>query len=162
MSKSIVEIQGFDELNKKIKQLGDKVKKREMLKILRIATKPTIAAARSNTPVADRLSTRYKKKASGGGLIAVYEPGNLKKSIGNIVGKKGAGQQNAVIYVGPRSKGKKYDGWYGAMVHYGTKYFSGNPFMKKAYEQTQGQVTAKAEQKTIALIQKKINQLSSK
>lgn len=160
MNKSIVEIQGFKKLNSKINQLSDKIKKREMLKILRIASKPTIQAARAAAPVSEKIHKRYGKKGQSQ-VLAIYSPGNLKKSIGNILGKKGFGKNNAVIYVGPRSKGKKYDGYYGAFLEYGTVNMKPQPFMGPAYNKTKGQVTADAENKTIKLIQKKINQLSN-
>ena len=80
MNKSIVEIQGFKKLNSKINQLSDKIKKREMLKILRIASKPTIQAARAAAPVSEKIHKRYGKKGQSQ-VLAIYSPGNLKKSI---------------------------------------------------------------------------------
>lgn len=158
MSKSIVEITGFKELNQKIKLLPDKVKKREMLKVLRIVAKPTVAAARAQAPTGDKPHKRYSRK--DGSVLGSYLPGNLKKSLGNITGKRGLGKSNAVIYVGPRSKGKKYDGYYGGMVHGGTKHQKANPFMDRAYAQTKGQVTAEAEIKTAKFLQRQIDKLS--
>lgn len=158
MSKSIVDITGFKELNAKIKTLPDKVKKREMLKVLRIAAKPTVAAARQEAPVGDKVHKRYSRR--DGSVLGVYDPGNLRKSIGNITGKKGLGRANAVLYVGPRSKGKKYDGYYGHMVHSGTKTQSANPFMDRAYNRTKAQVTADTEKKVAKLIQRQIDKLS--
>ena len=160
MSKTVFEITGFKELNRKIKQLPYKLKKREMLKVLRIVAKPTVAAARSQAPVGVKAHKRYSKK--DGAVLGRYLPGNLKKSIGNITGKRGLGRNNAVIYVGARSKGKKYDGYYAGMVHGGTKYQSANPFMDRAYNQTKGLVTADAEINIAKLIQRQIDKLSIK
>ena len=160
MSKSIIEIEGFKELNRKIKQLPDKLKKREMLKVLRIVAKPTVAAARAQAPVGNKPHKRYSRR--DGSVLGSYLPGNLKKSIGNITGKRGLGRQNAVIYVGARSKGKKYDGYYGGMVHGGTVHQAANPFMDRAYNQTKGMVTADAEIKTAKLLQRQIDKLSIK
>ena len=50
MSKSIVEIKGFTELQQKIKSLPDKVKRRELLKIYGQVANPTLKAARSFAP----------------------------------------------------------------------------------------------------------------
>lgn len=159
MSKALFEIEGFDKLNAKIKQLPDKVKKREMLKVLRQVAKPTVAAARSQAPVGTRRHKRYSRR--DGSVLGVYDPGNLKKSIGNITGRRGRARTNAVLYVGPRSKGRKYDGYYGAMVHGGTKFQKPNPYMDRAYNQTKGMVTKDAEEKVAAAIQKQIDKLSN-
>lgn len=158
MSKTIFEIEGFDTLQRKIEQLPDKVKRREMLRLMRAAAKPTVSAARQEAPVGNRVHKRYSRR--DGSLLATYQPGNLRKSIGNITGRKGLGRQNAVIYVGPRSKGRKYDGYYGAMVHGGTKWQKPNPFMKRAYNKTEGRVTKELEERTVKYVQKQIDRLS--
>lgn len=157
MSKAIVEIKGFAELQRKIKSLGnDKIKKREMLKVLGQVANPTVKAARTQAP--------QSKKAhiiSGSRTRKIIQPGNLKKSIGKITGRRGLGRTNAVLYVGPKSKGRKNDGWYGMFVHGGTVKQSANRFMDRAYKQTKGGVTKDAEVKVARYIQKQINRLSA-
>jgi len=71
------------------------------------------------------------------------------------------GKENAVLYVGPRSKGKKNDGWYGMFVAKGTVNQTENPFNQRAYNRTKGLVTADAEVKVARYIQKQINKLST-
>lgn len=159
MSKELFEIKGFDTLRAKVKQLPDKLKKREMLRILRIVAKPTVSAARQEAPVGDRVHKRYSRR--DGRVLGVYNPGNLRKSIGNITGKKGLGRVNAVLYVGPRSKGRKYDGYYGHMVHGGTVKQEANPYMDRAYNRTKGQVTVDAEARVAKALQKQIDKLSN-
>lgn len=152
----MVEIEGFATLQSKLKQLPDKVKKREMLKILGQIANATVSAAKATAP--------QSKKAhiiSGKRTRKVVQPGNLKKSIGKITGKRGLGKQNAVLYVGPRSKGKKNDGWYGMFVEKGTIKQQSNAFMSRAYAQTKGGVTADAEVKVTKYIQKQIERLSN-
>ena len=157
MSKSLVDIQGFDVLNQKLKALGnDKIKRREMLKVLGQVANPTVKAARAQAP-----KSKKPHVISGSRSRKVITPGNLKKSIGKITGKRGLGKTNAVLYVGPRSKGRKNDGWYGAFVHGGTKHQKANAFMDRAYAQTKGGVTVDAEKKVTAYVQKQINKLSS-
>lgn len=168
MSRPLVEITGFNELQDKIKQLANvKDKKREMLLILRQVAKPTLAAARAFVPV-----SKKAHKLRG----AIIQPENLKKSLGNITGK----QENPTIYIGPRAKGGN-KGWYGHFVEYPVNVYAkgfkrkrkkgansaaaigqkkANPFMKNAYAATQGQVTADAEVKVAAFIQRRINKLS--
>lgn len=172
MSNLNVEVTGFRELEAKIKALAnDKDKKREMLMILRQVAKPTLMAAKQTVPVSKK-SHKIKGKT--------INPGNLKKSIGNITGKRGNAKRNPTIYVGPRTKGAN-DGWYGKFVHdkvntykkgfkrvrkkgandwAAIKYREGNPFMTKAYELTKTSVTADAEKRMAAFIQRRINKLA--
>lgn len=154
MSKQLVEITGFKELQRKIELLGnDRVKRREMLKLLRQASKATVKAARAIAPI-----SKKEHVISGKRSRKVIQPGQLKKSIGNITGKS---KTKAVIYVGPRTKGKVHDGFYGAFVHGGTTTQKANPFMDKAYKQTKGAVTEKTERSVTRYIQKQIDRLSN-
>lgn len=158
MSRVSVHITGLNELQAQIQRLPEKVKKRETLRLLRIIAKPTVAAARAQAPVGRKPHKRYSRRT--GAVLGSYQPGNLRKSIGNITGRRGAAKINAVLYVGPRSKGRKYDGYYGAMVHYGTVDQSANPFMRRAFNQTRGGVTKEAGEKLAKYIQKNIDRLS--
>lgn len=178
MNKAIIEIDGFRELQDKIKKLGnDKDKRREILSILRNEAKSTVKAARQFAPVS-------KKPHVARGTI--INPGNLRDSIGTITGRKGQSRLNPTIYVGPRVKGKN-KGWYGAMVEEGhnvyttgfkrknrstgsTKRYAGKAigfvkprrFMKPAYELTKGKVVSDLEKQTARFIQRRINRLSNK
>jgi HK97 gp10 family phage protein len=172
MAKPMVEITGFPELEIKIKALSDdKSKKREIIGILKQVASSTVKAAKQTAPIS-------KKKHTARGRV--IQPGNLKKSIGTIVGRKGSAKDNPTVYVGPRAKGKQ-DGWYGHFVEYGFNVYNkgfkrkrkaganngaairrtkGNPFMKNAYEQTKGAVTQESEAKVARYIQKRIDKLS--
>jgi len=175
MSKKIVDIEGFEVLQRKIKKLGnDKDKKREVLNILRQVAKPTVNAARSLAPQSSKPHRARK---------TLINPGNLKKSIGTITGKKGNAKINPTIYVGARVKGR-HDGFYAAWVHEGVNIYrkgfkrnrsgkkdinasgaasrtKANPFLDNAYKQTQGRVTAEAEKRVTKFIQRRINKLSN-
>jgi HK97 gp10 family phage protein len=157
MAKALFEIEGFAKLQTKIKRLDDKVKRREVLKILGQAANPTVKAARVEAPKSKKPHVQAGKRT-----YKIIQPGNLKKSIGKIRGKRGSAKINAVLYVGPRAKGRKNDGWYGAMVHGGTVHQSPNPFMDRAYNKTKGKVTADAEQKIKKYIDKQVTRLSTK
>jgi HK97 gp10 family phage protein len=137
MNKELVQITGFEELQRKIKILGkDSVKKREVLKILGQVANPTVKAAKALTPV---------------------RTGIGKKSIGKKNMRK---TTNAVLYVSPRST-KRADGFYlRQFVIRGTKFQKSQDFMNKAYMQTKGLVTADAEVKVAKYIQKQINKLN--
>ena len=168
MSSVAVNVEGFDKLVAQIRKLAnDKDKRREMLILLRQIANPTLKAAKVFAPVSIR-----KHKARGK-LIA---PGNLKKSLGTITGKS----ENPTILVGPRAKGS-FDGWYGHFVHEGVNVYNkgykrkrvrganskaaisrtaGNPFLTKAYNATNGTVTADAEKRFVAYIQRRVEKLS--
>lgn len=172
MAKDLVQITGFTELQSKIQQLAnDKQKKNEVIAILRQVALSTVKAARNEAPVSNK-----PHKARG----KIISPGNLKKSIGTFVGKKGGAKENPTVYVGPRAKGTN-DGWYGHFVEYGVNVYNkgfkrkrkaganngaairttkANAFMQRAYQQTGGKVTAESEQRVAAFIQKKIDKLS--
>jgi hypothetical protein len=172
MSKAIVEIKGFDELQAKIKKLANpKDKKREVLAILRNVAKSTVRAARGYAPVSKKSHVARGK---------TIQPGTLKKSIGNITGRKGSAKINPTIYVGPRAKGR-YNGWYGHFVETGVNVYrkgfkrihkrgandnaavrrtKGAYYMKRAYQATGGRVTKEAEKTTARFIQRRINKLS--
>lgn len=184
-----VDVEGYNELIKKITKLGDdKDKRRETLILLRQVAKPTLDAARTLAPVSKRAHWARGKK---------IQPGNLKKSLGNITGRS---KTNPTIYVGARAK-RKHDGWYAHFVHDGHeqfnhgnikvtrgrdgrfksvkvkgrftkksylgrtrgashKFVTGNPFLHKAYEQTKSSVTADAEKRFSKFLQRRIDKLS--
>jgi HK97 gp10 family phage protein len=163
-----VDVIGFDKLTAQLKRLAnDKDKKREVLIILRQIAAPTLNAARSLAPVSE------KSHKARGRIIA---PGNLKKSLGNITGK----QENPTIYVGARAKGSN-NGWYAHFVHEGVNVYNkgfkrkrvrgansgaavrrttGNPFLTRAYQQTNGTATAEADKQMVNFIQRRIKKLS--
>ena len=173
MSSLQVDVQGFEQLKQKIRLLADpKEKKREMLLLLRQIAQPTLNASKQLVPVSKRAHVARRKK---------IQPGNLKKSLGMIVGRKGEAKENPTIYVGARAKGS-FDGWYAHFVHEGVNIYrkgfkrkrtkganmasaisrtKGNPFLRNAYNQTEGKVTADSEKKVALFIQRRINKLSS-
>ncbi len=130
MNVKLEEIEGFDKLQRELKRADDKVKRRELLKLIRSTTRPTIQAARSRAPISSEPHERY----SGGQVVRTYDPGNLRRSIGNITSKS---RQYPSILVGPRAGAKKKnDGFYGHFVEFGTVNQPAQPFMKPAYEST--------------------------
>lgn len=123
-----------------IKGLPDKMKRTELLKIMRRVAKPTAEAAKRN-------------------LKSRNVTGVLEKSIGNITSKN---KKYPNILVGPRIKGK-HGGYYGHLVefgHGGPKPAPARPFMRPAYDETKGQVTADAAAKVAAYLEKRANQLN--
>ena len=170
MSKSIVEIQGYDELVKKIKNLPVKAKRSEVLKILRRSARSTVKEAQNQAPVSKRPHKIRGKE---------IRPGNLKKSIGVQTARR---SKNPMVVVRPRST-KAYDGFYGrAFVIFGHNVYRkgfkrnrrgnrlknakgakrvvrANPFMNRAYQRTEGKVSNDALASTEKYIQKLIDRL---
>lgn len=168
MSSLNVEVSGFSELANEIKKIAnDKTKRKETLIILRQIAKPTLEVAKREVPVSKKVHIARGQKIA---------PGNLKKSLGTITGKN---QENPTILVGPRVKGSN-KGWYGHMVHDGVNVYrkgfkrkhkkgannhaavsrtKANPYLTRAYDQTQGKVTADAEAKFVKFVQRRLNKL---
>ncbi len=168
MSSFSVEVTGFDELVNELKKIADdKTKRKETLIILRQIAKSTLEVAKREVPVSKKVHIARGQRIS---------PDNLKKSLGTITGKN---KENPTILVGPRVKGNN-KGWYGHMVHDGVNVYRkgfkrkhkkgandhaavsrtrSNPYLTRAYDQTQGKVTADAEAKFTASVQRRLNKL---
>jgi hypothetical protein len=165
-SDQIFEIEGFDQLNRKLKQLPDRVKRLEVLKIFRRLSKPIQEAYRRNLPKGQEPHTRYTR----GGGKTTYEPGNLSESVtAQTVGVKYS-DGNPSIAVRPSKRGRS-EGYYRFMVV--PKGFTGkgrgsrkgaNDVVPQArdatLQQTGGKANREAREKTAAYIQKQIDRLS--
>lgn len=159
------DVQGFDELIKKLTQLGDVRKtRRAMIAIHRPVLRPVVAAYRNEVP--SRSSTiqsgpRAGKKQHKNNKFGPLP--NLKKSVGIIAGKN---PTNVQMYVGLRAGSRyKNDGWYGRMIHYGfqtrdKKQVPGNPFKDRAWRQSGVPATKKALDLATKQIDKQIKKLS--
>lgn len=168
MAKALVEITGFKELQSQLKKLDDKVKRKELVKILGQVANPTVKAAKRLAPLAKPISVggkTYKRKRRQVNKVLVqseYTTGFAKKSIGKKTMRRA---KNPMIVVRPKDIAiggkKKYGGWYvRQMLIRGTKYIKPNPFMDKAYDETKGKVTADSEKRVTRYIQRQIDRLS--
>lgn len=186
MSRPLIEITGFAELQEKLRELSDdRKKKAEMVKLLRKVAQGTVKAARRRVQVSNK-----PHMVSGSRTKKTIQPGALKKSIGVITGKRS--NKNPRVYVGPRAKGN-FDGWYGNFVEAGHDIYnnptafrargvakqrnklsrirgrganatsgrvSGQHYMRDTYQETKGQVTEETAQQVTVYIQKQIDRLS--
>ncbi|WP_271856076.1 hypothetical protein [Patiriisocius marinus] len=169
MAIDVTKVEGFEELNAKLKQLNDGVKRNEVLKIQRRLAKPIAAAYSQKLPQSNKPHTRYVK----GGGKTTYTPGNLSRSVRvKTVGKRAAKGNPSLQILPDKTKGGRNDGYYRFMVV--AKGFKGsgrgsrkgkNTVVEQARNATlaatQGRTTKEAEVKTAAYIQKRINKLSS-
>jgi len=104
------------EIERIIKQLGNKLAKKEISKAFRKGAKPLIKAARSNAPMSKK-NTWYSvhksmKKGKFEYKAKKNASGDLKRSIGSKLGRS----KNAVLYVGPNKSA-----WYAHFAEYGTQ-----------------------------------------
>jgi hypothetical protein len=112
-------IQGFDQAVRALDALPDKFQKRAIMPMLRRSTRPMIRSARSRLLA---YGSAYKK---------------LAKSIGNITAKS----RNAIIYVGPRIKGKwGAIGYIAHWVEYGTSGLKGKSSGTRSWARTEKNV----------------------
>ena len=148
-------IEGLEGVSNEIKSLSsDKMKRREILKVLRRQSKPLVQSMRQNAPVADRdIVVRGK----------VYSPNNLRKAIAI---KTSPSKTYPNVLVGPRygRGGKKYDGFYAWWIEYGTGTHISNPtgaknFVEKTWQQKGESVKTQASDQLKKYIDKKAKTL---
>lgn len=130
MSKDF-QIQGMDGVINEIKSLSnDRMKRLEILKILRRQMKPILAAVKSNTPIATKTITGRNGK--------VYEPENLKKS---FAVRTSPIKKYPNVIVGPRKgNSAKNDGFYAFWIEYGAYDIPASNFIRNAAEPLMGSV----------------------
>lgn len=115
-------VEGAEEVARQITSLtDDKMKVREIRKVLRRQSKPILRAVKAATPIAKKPITVRGEK---------YLPQNLKKSMAIKTGKS---KTYPNVLVGPRM-GKKYknDGFYIYFLQYGTNKIQGDDFIGRA------------------------------
>jgi len=104
-----VQIEGLHGVIGEIKKLtNDRMKRLEIIKILRQQVKPILAAVKANTPVADE-DIKFRDR--------VYYPENLKKSMAI---KTSPSKRYPNVLIGPRKGSNKVnDGFYAFFIQYG-------------------------------------------
>lgn len=187
MNRPLVEIEGFEELQANIENLAnDKDKRREVLALLRQVAKPTLQAARKYVPINKKKTHygRHKKIQPSGNLkkslgLITSKSDNPTILVGARVKGGNDGYYAHFVELGHRiynqatfsitrnasgrfvsvSKSARARANKKGSVSSGNA--KANPFMQKAYDSTQGGVTADAESKVAAYIQRRIDKLSS-
>lgn len=158
----VTKVEGFQELNRKLKKLDDRVTRREVLKLQRRLAKPIIQAYSSNLPEGTRDKERFG---------TTYPAGTLKRSVKADTVPIRASGGNPAIAIRPGKKGKA-DSWYKFMViPKGSKPGSinrgsrkgKNTVVSEARDKTLasvGTISKKYVDQTAKYIQKQINRLS--
>lgn len=168
----VTRVEGFEELNKKLKQLDDKVKRTEVLKIQRRLAKPIVDKYSAILPKGKRSHSRTTGKGTDSKKAITYTPGNLSRSVKAETVPKSKSGGNPAIAIRPAKKGSN-DGYYRFfVVPPGTKLGSTKRGSRKgkntvvddardeAWKTTSSQAIKEAEDKTAKYIQKQIDRLS--
>jgi hypothetical protein len=150
------DIQGIEGVTNEIKSLSDdKLKRREILKVLRRQVKPILEALKQNTPIAQNDITVRN---------VTYSPGNLKKAMAI---KTSPSKKYPNVLIGPRygRGGKKYDGFYAWWIEYANGTHENNPtggknFIQKTLVQKGESVTKVASEQLKKYIDKKAKTLN--
>jgi len=166
-----IRVDGVQELNLKLKELGKFMTKTEKRRITFAAAKPIVEAGRSVSPVRSvpdkwghpRENPRYSKSKKGT-IIARYLPGNLKKSFRRIPQQRL--KKSSSSFVGPFSTQQRL-GLYGGSVAKSDGYYATMAFGKGStaadYENKILKVAVtKAGKKTYLEMQKKARQVWEK
>jgi len=156
MTTGVFEIGGIQEVAREIRSLSsDKMKRKEILKILRRQAEPILMAMKLNAPESDNVIIVRNK---------VYYPGDLKKSIAI---KTSPSRSYPNVLVGPRygNGAKKYDGFYAWWIEYGTGTHEADPtggknFVQKTWSQTGVSTHTEASSKLKKYIDKKAKTLN--
>ena len=155
-----VRIEGIESVANEIKDISDdKIKRREILKILRRQAKPMLRAVKAATPIAPKVVNDNGD---------TYPIGNLKKSM-RI--KTGISKNYPAVLVGPKfGKTKKKDdaggsfmssindGYYSFFIQYGTIHQAPNDFIWKAASPLMNNTYNTMSAETKKYIEKKIKQ----
>jgi len=143
-------IEGIKGVQSEIKSLADdKLKRREILKILRRQVKPLLKQIKSRAPIAEKEIQVIKTK---------YKPQNLKKSMAI---KTSPIKNYPNVLVGPRmGANKKNDGFYAFFIQYGTSKMPKNDFIGDAFNSVGASIEKIASKELENYINKKAKKLN--
>jgi len=144
----------IDTAVKKLNGLLKQFDRKTQQKILKPGAKMLATAAKNNIPDSDEPHFRYstakvfdglRAPKGKGNVVAVYHPGNLRRSIKTLIFRK----SNA-LFVGPKVsknktgsfKGGRTDGYYAHFMEFGTVNFPGISYMRRAVDSTTSGIIA--------------------
>ncbi len=118
------ELEGFNELSKKLSALGEKVGSKYLRQSLMAAALPVVKAAKADVPKGNKEHKTYKGRLVGGGFAAR-----------NIAKRSSLSRDKRTAYV---RIGVKREAYYAiSFLELGTKYQPKRPWLTKALEQQQ-------------------------
>lgn len=139
-------VRGDQEMEKLLKELPDRLSYKALKHAMKTVSKPLVRAMKSAAPKSRKRTfiTAHRDYKKGAYMTALkfHKPGELRRSIGIVMGKKKAGQPPQ-LWVGPRFGRKasgQNDGWYFHFLEYGTDKMPAQPFIRPTYDRTRRQV----------------------
>lgn len=135
-----MKIEGFDKLERQLMELGAKVGGRTLRSALMTASLPALRSIQSAAPVGSLAHRTYR-----GRLVA---PGFLGRNIRrkSILSRD---KSRATVLIGPAS-----EAFYASFLEFGTSKMSAQPFMERAFRQSQDQVLQRFKDRLKVLIEK--------
>lgn len=119
MEKVKMQIEGVEEVMRKIKKLDDRLKKRILKKVGRKSLKPMVDSYKRNIKDADEVFKVYRN----GKIYTEIKPGQLRRSVGVKTPKHLQNRNVVGMSVGPRRSGAYKDpnkgGWYAGFINFG-------------------------------------------
>lgn len=110
----------------------------ERQRLLKYAAHPMLESAKQKAPKSERPHKRYK----GGEVVAVYKPGNLRRSLRFLPFRRAKSK----VYIGPilgKNTKSEVDGWYAHFVEFGTSRQSAQPYMRPAFLENREEAVAR-------------------
>ena len=119
MSKVKIQMIGDKKLQKQLKRLDERVRKKVLKQTARKALKPAVRIYKAQIQDSDEVFAVYR----GGRVYAEIIPGQLKRSVGIKFPKQAPGVDSIVASVGPRKTGAyrhpEKGGWFAGFISFG-------------------------------------------
>ncbi len=140
-----ISVKGMNKIDFILKNLDKKLAKKVILKAFRAGAKPIVRTAKEKAPISNKkgwmTAHKHVSKGTQSTKLRRVRSGDLKRSIGVIVGKVGI-----ALWVGPsRGDRREVNAWYAHFVEFGTsstgwgKGIKARPFMRPAWDQNNKQ-----------------------
>ena len=145
-SSPAVVVRGDAELEKILRELPDRLSYNALKAAMKKVAKPLVTSMKSLAPKSRKavFITAHRDFRKGALMtrLKYHKPGELRRSIGIVMGKKKSGRA-PYMWIGPRF-GKKAtganDGWYFHFLEYGTVRQPPQPFIRPAYDRTKRKI----------------------
>ncbi|MBW1612410.1 MAG: HK97 gp10 family phage protein [Deltaproteobacteria bacterium] len=139
-------VRGDKEMERILRELPDRLSYNALKSAMKKVAKPLITAMKSRAPKSSKQTflTAHRHYSKGAFMTKLkrHRPGELRRSIGIVMGKKKAGRA-PYMWIGPRFGRKATgdnDGWYFHFLEYGTMRQPPQPFIRPAYDSTKRQI----------------------
>lgn len=155
MSDLTMKLEGFEELEKSLKEVPQALKYDIVMDTLVKAGK-IVVAERNTAPKSKRKKflkeRRHFTKSKGQHKITTkHGAGELRRSFGIVKSKK---SKTPLIWAGPRQGYTNFDAYWAGWVEFGTEKQKAQGYIKKIFDRTEGRVTAAIQNGVFDIIDK--------